>query len=100
MVCGKEVSFTPSIPSLLLWGRRPAGWHTVPLGIRVKGGGGSSWCGWRGASSLLPSSRLLSRGAPTPFSHLLLEIIPCVLSVCLGEEEEEEKGQAARGDQW
>lgn len=28
------------------------------------------------------------------------EIIRCVSSVLLGEKEEEEKGQAARGDQW
>lgn len=93
-VCGKEVFPVPSrIPSPL------AG---AQLGIWVKGAGAGehsrNWCGWREqAAPLLPPPFQVS---PAPSSHLFLVIIPCVLSVHLGEEEEEEKGQAARGDQW
>lgn len=53
----------------------------------------------KGAGCSPPSAFSFPGDPRHPPPICFIEIIPCVLFVPLGEEEEEEKGQAARGDQ-
>lgn len=69
------------------------------LGERGLGVGKHSWSlvgGEQPAPLLLPSSQV----SPDTLFPFASGNTSCVLSVHLGEEEEEEKGQAARRDQW